>query len=114
MSIHTIDVSEPWFSLIESGTKKVEGRKGTAKWIKINPGDVIRFTSPNKTPFFRVVKDVRYYDDDDVDPLTDYLINEGIRNCLPGVTRLDEAREIYLGFWSMDEIIEYGMLAIEV
>jgi ASC-1-like (ASCH) protein len=38
-----ITCDEPWFSLLASGMKEVEGRKGLPKYRNLRPGDEIIF-----------------------------------------------------------------------
>lgn len=114
MSIHTIEVAEPWFSHIKSGEKTVEGKKATPKWMVIKAGDTIKFVNPAGDEVYKIVKDVRHYLPGGNDPLDNYLAFEGIRNCVPGITSLEKARDVYLQYYSIDDIAEYGMLAIRL
>jgi len=44
--------------------------------------------------------------------LDDMLISEGVKNMLPGKRELTEARDVYLGYSSKNEIEMFGMQAI--
>lgn len=114
MAVHLIEVNEPWFTAIKKGQKTVEGRKGTEKWLSIRAGDVIKFVCTDKQSFFKIVKSVKHYGTDEYDPLTNYLIHEGIQNCLPGINSLIVAKEVYLHFYNKDDINRYGMVAIRL
>ena len=107
----TIEVAEPWFTLLRSGAKRVEGRKGTAKWSGIQPGDVVVFGSSSddaEPPFKASVVAVRRY----LDP-TAFLAAE-LALALPGVRTVEEGREVYLQWWSEEDVAAHGVLAIEV
>jgi ASC-1-like (ASCH) protein len=109
-----IDISEPYFSLIHSGLKPVEGRKMTPKWMTLSIGDILKVINPNKTPYYvRIIK-INYYQPKcgEFDPLTNYLICEGLNQALPGVTTLTEGRRIYLQWSTEAEIDYYGMMGI--
>lgn len=106
--------AEPWFSYIRSGEKTVEGRKNSPTWCSIKAGDRIKFINPHNEYFFAKVTKVNVYKDFRYDALTEYLINEGIANCLPGITTLEAARQVYLNYFRQEDIDQYGMMAIRV
>ena len=113
MAEHLMKFSDPWFSLIRDGKKKIEGRMAEPKWLAIHPGDYIRMILKDESFVVKVSKVVRYYEGE-FDPLTEYLIHEGINNCLPGVNTLKEAREVYLQYFRQEDIDQYGMVAIHL
>lgn len=109
-----IEISEPYFSLIYSGAKPVEGRKMTAKWMAFAVGDEVKITCPNRHPFYAKIVKINYYppSSGEFDPLTNYLICEGLNQTLPGITSLSEGRAIYLQWSTRKEIDHYGMMGI--
>lgn len=101
-------VSEPWFTYLMSGEKKVEGRKATPKWSALNVGQLISLTNGTQTATFRITG-IREYDS-----IEDYLIHEGLRNALPGIETLREGIDTYRQ-WSTDqELAENNFLAIKM
>ena len=102
-----IHCEQPWLGLIQSGVKKIEGRKKAKKYTDLNPGDMVIFHDEQTSFKARIVKVVEYK------TLEDYLICEGINNALPGISNLDEGISIY-GQWSTPEQLKNGFLAIHV
>jgi len=111
MSLFEMHVCEPWFSFIESGRKKVEGRKRSEKWKNIKVGDTIKMFcgEPSYRFFYVQVKNIRLYPD-----LKSYLICEGLENTLPGVNLLEEGEKVYLQYSTLEEIKKYGIMAIKL
>src|SRR5438067_2389047 len=104
MNSNVIDVSEPWFSLLASGRKPVEGRHkvecyavtGGPRWQYLDVGDIILFRdADNTTRTFRgqVVELTNYIGER---ALQDYLEAETLDRTLPGITSLAEGEQIYL------------------
>jgi ASC-1-like (ASCH) protein len=107
-----IECAQPWFDFIKNGIKKIEGRKQSLKFKHIVKDDILRFkcSSNLEQQFLVKVIKVNFYSS-----LTEYLINEGIENCLPGITELDEAQHIYLQYSTLEEIKNCGgMMAIHI
>jgi ASC-1-like (ASCH) protein len=109
-----IEIAEPYFSLIYSGRKPVEGRKMSPKWRALAVGTVLKVTCPTMIPYHAIISKINYYPPGSNDPLTDYLICEGLNQVLPGVTSLEEGRKIYLQWSTQDEINNYGMMGIHL
>lgn len=112
MSHHYMHVAEPYHSLIKSGRKPVEGRKMSPKWLQIKVGDIITMTCENKESFNVLVTGITKYFSDD--SLKDYLIGETLERCLPGITSIEEGKNIYLQWSTKEEIDKYGMMGIQV
>lgn len=83
-------------------------------WRHLKEGDILTIRCKTDPLVFEVqiTKINRYYSDGD--NLTDYLVEEGLQNIVPDVTTLEDARQIYLGLWSEEEIKEYGIMAIHL
>lgn len=107
------------------GRKRIEVRKNSSTWkgikegheIVIAPKYVIKakdnLIPPEEISRFRVmVKRVQVYSGKD--PLLNLLFSEGISNVLPNVDTLTEAISVYLKYWSVEEMRNLGLLAIEV
>ncbi len=110
---HTVEIQQRWFDAIVRGDKNVEGKKGSPKWAEIKQGDSLMFVSPTQEKFYAtVIADPRRYSS-----VADYLINEGLRHTLPGVTTLQDGIDVYLkprGFWEPEEVGQYGIIAFEL
>lgn len=113
-TIDEIDISEPYFSLIRSENKTVEGRKISNKWQKIRSGDILKVTSPGLKSYPVKVTGVVMYLPSLGDPLTAYLQGEGLSRALPGVKTLEEGRKVYLQWSTEEEIATMGMMGIQV
>lgn len=108
MKTHHLHCHDPWFSLIRSGDKRVEGRKNLPMFRHWRVGDIIIFRLRNEE-FSTKIVDLRRYQ-----TLDEYLISEGSEKVLPGVSSVENARKIYLQWSTPDEIEKFGFLAIEV
>ncbi len=108
-----MNVQNPWFDLIVSGVKPVEGRKMSPTWMSVKKGDTIILTCSGRLNHPCVVKDVTYYPPTLEDPLTAYLEGETLERALPGVSSMEEGRKIYLQWSTRKEIKEYGMMGIQ-
>jgi ASC-1-like (ASCH) protein len=106
-----INIGDPWFAAVKSGRKTVEGRLDKGKFGKLRRGDVlvVSGSTGRKAPFLAVVRDVRRYGSFET-----YLVAEGMRNTLPGVTTVDEGIRVYRQFYSESAEREHGVLAIEM
>lgn len=108
MKTHRLHCQDPWFTFIENGRKRVEGRKNLPKYQSWSPGDVIVFYLEARE-FNTVIKDMRHYKN-----LKDYLLTEGIDKVLPGINSLQDAMAVYLQWSTPKEIERDGFLAIEI
>ena len=82
----------PCFTMIQNGTKRVEGRINKPKYHDLEVDDIIDFECNGKH-VFRTIDYIHQYN-----TLLEYLQWEGLKNALPNVTSLDEAIEIYNRF----------------
>ncbi len=103
-------VSEPWFSFIKMGTKKVEGRLNKGVFGDMKKGDTLEFvnydfgfprkittkiTSTKTYPTFR-----------------DYLTGEGIDITLPTVENIEDGVKVYQKFYKPKNEEEFGVVAL--
>lgn len=104
--IYRLRVSEPWFSFIENGVKKVEGRMGKLDqydWV----GKRLVFNNDGREVKTHVTA-VRHYN-----TLDEYLSKEGL-GVLPGIESVADAKAVYNKFWSDERIASTGgIVAIE-
>ena len=113
---HNMHIVEPYYTLIKSGIKSVEGRKISEKWKNIRKDDIVTITSDddNKPPFDVKVTGVTLYLPSLKDPLTEYLNVETLTRTLPGISSIDEGRNIYLQWSTEKEIKEMGMMGVQI
>ena len=107
----TFEVDTEWYRKIEDCKKRIEGRKGTLKYQRVQIFDMAKIVdAANHNNFFfkRVIGIKRYPD------LRQYLEQEGLRQALPGVMTIEEGIEVYLNFWTFEEVEEFGILAFEL
>ena len=92
MSIYEIHISEPWFSLINFKLKTVEARENKGDIEKMNIGDLIIFFNTdlgwNRKIVVEITK-VHYYDN-----FQEYLEEEKLENCFPGLETIEEGLKI--------------------
>ena len=111
-----MEVSGQLFDRIRDGTKKVEGRKDSPTWSKIQEGSLLYITRTENIyeGFLARVTRVTLYKG--TDPLLAYLSGEGVVNVLPGVADTISRGILFytplLG--GIDEIEKYGMKAIQL
>ena len=44
MATHAFKLSDPWYGLVDAGSKVYEGRRATEKALAVRPGDTIEFS----------------------------------------------------------------------
>ncbi len=112
MKIITKNVSEPWFSLIKLGIKSVEGRlnKGDFKDLRID--DIIIWTNDD-LGFYREFK-TKIIHKKNYDTFEDYLLNEGLDKCLPGIENIEDGLKVYFKYYTKQQEKEFGILVLEL
>jgi ASC-1-like (ASCH) protein len=107
----TLLVQPPYFDLIKSGKKTVEGRLNTEKFTTLGVGEIIRFSAPHTTDYLVcVVKSYVNYTD-----FRSMLSAEGIARMLPGVTTIKQAVRVYEEFPGYKEKVKiYGVVALRI
>lgn len=104
-----IDVSEPWYGLIASGSKTVEGRKNKGLFKDLKVGQHVYIMSPiGHQCVVRVVAKRTYR------TFQDYLEHEGLRQCLPNIETISDGVNVYRQWYSAEDEIAYGVVAIEM
>jgi ASC-1-like (ASCH) protein len=115
--IYEIHVQEPWFSLIKSGDKKVEGRLNRGTFSKIKPSDTIIFfnmdkeTKKKNTIKCKVIKITEY------DTFENMLKTERIENVLPKnpiitINSVEDGVNVYRQWYSEKMEKQFGIIAI--
>jgi ASC-1-like (ASCH) protein len=112
MEIH---VSDPYFYLIKTGVKVVEGKKRSPSWQNLKTGDKIKITNGIESIDIEIVG-INWYRGRE-NNLRDYLISETLERTLPGVKTIEEGERIYTSppiNWTYEEINKYGVIAIQI
>ena len=112
MVLYTKNVSEPWFSLIKIGAKKCEGRLNMNDFSNMKKGDIIAFT--NNTLGFNRTFTCKITSVHNYDSFFDYLENETISKCLPGIDTIEEGVNVYYQYYSPENERKYGIRAIRL
>lgn len=102
-----IEVQLPWFQHLVLGAKTVEGRKATPKWTSLQIGEHVIFTCLQQRCEFVITRLIVYKS------CEEYLQQEGIQKCLPGISIIEEGLKIY-GQWYTQDELERSFLAIGV
>lgn len=105
------NVSEPWFTLISLGLKSVEGRKNKGKFKEMKVGDTILWTNNDFSPrnvLTKIVSKAEYL------TFKEYLENEGLNKCLPGITDINTGLSVYYKYYTKDDEKEFGVVAIRL
>ena len=74
-------------------------------------GDIIQQTNDdfdNKTVLTKIIKKVEY------DTFAEYLNNEGLENCLPGMPSLEHGLSVYFKYFTKKDETKYGVIAIHL
>ena len=111
MSKFKLNVQDPWFSLICSGNKSVEGRLAKNKFTEMKVGDIIIFTNDTlgfERKCVKKIKKINKYNS-----FKEYLKNETIENCLPTIKNIEQGVSIYRRFYSVNKEKKYGIIAIQ-
>jgi len=108
---YILHLSEPWFTLISLGLKTVEGRKNKGIFKEMRVGDIIQWTNDdfdNRTVLTKITKKVEY------DTFADYLNNEELEKCLPGMPSLEHGLSVYFKYFTKEDETKYGVIAIHL
>jgi ASC-1-like (ASCH) protein len=102
--------AEPYFSFEKSGIKTIEGRVRKGKYGQIEPGDYIDVHTNDEADHFKVlVRRVTAYPS-----ILEMLENEDLKKMLPDVDTIYEGVQLYNKFYTAQQELEFGMVAIEV
>lgn len=103
--LHEINVDDIWYDHILAERKTIEGRLRKSKFKFIKRNDSIIINQKLK----KNIRDIRFYSS-----FEEYMNAEGLDNCLPGVTTIEEGIEIYRQFYTEKDEKTYGIVAIEL
>lgn len=105
------NVSEPWFTLIFLGLKKVEGRRNKGRFQEMKVGDIIKWTNSD---FGKREFTVRITGKQTYGSFAEYLKKEGLAACLPGIRDIDQGVQIYYKYYTVEDEKEFGVAAIRM
>ncbi len=101
-------IRKRYLEAIKKGFKTVEWRSGKI-FLKIKKWDIITFRSWRETKEVTVKDVIRYTS------IEDFLNNEGIQNCLPDVSSIEEWKSIYMNLpWYAKKVSKYGIVAFKI
>lgn len=105
---NVLRIDEPWFSLIRSGAKRVEGRRGTLNKFNDWVGQFAVFHS-DVDSLRVIVTAVRHYNN-----LYDYLAGEDWHIVAPHLSSIEETISAYHEIYTdTDILVRDGICAIE-
>jgi ASC-1-like (ASCH) protein len=107
-----LSCAEKYICWIRDGVKTVEGRVNDPKYENIKAGSLIRlFDQSNESSYVLcLVKSVNRYK-----TFEEMLKTEGVSNCVPETSDLEEALKIYRGFPGYEvREVKYGALAFQL
>jgi len=100
----TINVQEPYHSLILNGKKTAEGRLNKGKFGSIGVGDVL-IMEPEQIEFKVIGKNI-------YKTFREMIVSEGIENVVPDKNSTDDAVNVYYKFYTKEQEKEFGVVAI--
>ena len=108
VNTHRLHCQDPWFHYLHEKKKTVEGRLNKGACSLIKAGDQIEFYNGDHS-FFLTVTRIQHFA-----TLVGYLKTVGLQNALPEIKTIQEGCEIYLKFYSEDDLQKFGILAFTV
>ena len=104
-------LSEPWFTLISLGLKKVEGRKNKGKFKDMQVGEIIQWFNSDfkeRTIQTKITRKKEYK------TFKEYLKKEGLQRCSPGIPSMKHALSVYFKYYTKEDEKKYGVIAIQL
>ena len=103
-NIISVNVQEPYLSLILKGKKTVEGRLNKGKFLSIEAGDVLEIGGAK----FKVTGTATY------SSFLEMVTAEGVENVIPDKSTPAEAAQVYYRFFTSDQERQFGVKAIRI
>lgn len=110
--LYTKDLSEPWFTLMKIKKKKIDGRLNKGTFAEMKVGDKIDFINEElgfKRKFRVIIKKINKYNN-----FNEFLENEELKLCLPGIDTINEGLKIYHKIYSTEVENNHNVLAIQI
>ena len=107
----TINVSEPWFTYIKRGKKRIEGRLNKGPFATLKKNNIIKFkNSTDDYVYCKCLKIVHY------DTFEQYLSKEGLLRTLldPTINTIEQGVSIYRQYYSEDAERQFKIIAIYI
>lgn len=104
-------LSEPWFSLIATGLKTVEGRINKGKFAGLAIGDIITFYNDDfnhREISVKVTRKTSYPD------FKTYLESETLARTVPGQPTIEHGLSVYYKYYTKEQEHEHGIIAIGI
>jgi ASC-1-like (ASCH) protein len=102
-------IRSEYLKQIAEGLKTVEGRLAKPELAHLKPGDLLEFVSET-SQIESYVTYTKHFNS-----FKEFLLDQGIQHCLPGLTDLEKGLEIYRSFPGYLEGEEkWGVLAIGI
>lgn len=112
MNEYTKHLSEPWFTLVKTELKTIEGRLAKGDFQKLQPDDEITFINHDygleRSVKCNIAGITRF------NTFRDLLESNLLKQCLPGIETVDDGVTIYRQFYTPDDEETYKVLAIEL
>jgi len=108
---HKMHLSEPWFTLINLGLKKAEGRLNTGRFKELQEGDIIEWYNDDfkhRKCVTKISKKIEYKS------FREYLHKEGLQNCLPGMPDIEHGLSVYYKYYTKEDEEKFGVISIRL
>jgi len=102
-------LSEPHFSNIKSGKKKVEGRLNKGSFAEMKKGDIVEWFDDKKRKVKTKIVKLVYYK-----TFEKMIRTERLKNVLPEQTRILNGVNVYYEFYTPEDEKKYGIVAIRI
>lgn len=102
--------AEPYFIFVKNGQKTIEGRINKGYYRFLKPNDhIIIYNEEESESVEVVVKAVRKYPS-----IRQMLKTEPLKKLLPDAKDIEDGKEIYRKFYTLEQEKEFGVIAIEI
>lgn len=101
-----LTIKQPWFDLIKSGKKTIEGRLKRGIFIKLKPNDIIIWEH-KKLNLKVTVKYINNYNS-----FEEMLKKEGMEKVLPNINSIEAGVNKYHEYFSLEDEKQYGVISI--
>jgi ribonuclease HI/ASC-1-like (ASCH) protein len=102
-------LSEPWFSLMENGSKTVEGRLATGLWKDIVAGTQLIFFNVDTGTKRTVSVSITFVE---TFPSFFEMLQKYLKQCLPSVKDIEEGIEIYRKYYDLS--VDHPVVALHI
>ena len=105
-----LEVQQPYFDAIMSGTKTIEGRLAKERYLKLKEGNLVHITNSSDTMSMeKTIKAVRYYASFEAAfEKLDY------RKAIPNAKNVNDAISVYEQFYPAAVQEKFGVVFIEL